>query len=53
MKFCFSLPIHNALALISEVVLYILYSGYFWGGNIFVVFVVERQGTKYLPTKNR
>ena len=28
------------------------YSGYFSGGNNFVVFVVERQTTKYLPTKN-
>ena len=27
------------------------YSGYFSVGNIFVVFVVERQTTKYLPTK--
>ena len=28
------------------------YSGYFSGGNIFLVFVVERRTTKYLPTKN-
>ena len=27
------------------------YSGYFSGGNIFVVFVVERRTTKFLPTK--
>ena len=40
---------------------YIPYSGYFsgggggggvGGGNIFVVFVVEKQTMKYLPTKN-
>ena len=28
----------------------ILYSGYFSGGKIFVVFVVERQTTNFLPT---
>ena len=27
------------------------YSGYFSGGKIFVVFVVERRTTKFLPTK--
>ena len=27
-------------------------AGIFWGGNIFVVFVVERRTTKHLPTKN-
>ena len=35
-----------------ENVSYIPYSGYFSGGNIFVVFVVERRTTKYLPAKN-
>ena len=30
---------------------YIPYSGFFSGGKIFVVFVVEQQTTKYLPTK--
>ena len=33
--------------------IYIPYSGYFSRGNIFVVFVVERRTTKYLPTKKR
>ena len=33
------------------VVLDIPYSGYFLGGKIFVVFVVERQTTNFLPTK--
>ena len=27
------------------------YSGYFSGGKIFMVFVVERRTTKFLPTK--
>ena len=31
--------------------LHVLYSGYFSEGKIFVVFVVERQTTKFLPTK--
>ena len=30
--------------------MYIPYSGYFSGGKIFVVFVVERRNTKFLPT---
>ena len=30
---------------------YLPYSGYFSGGNIFMVFVVGRRTTKYLPTK--
>ena len=30
---------------------YIPYSGFFSRGKIFVVFVVEKQTTKYLPTE--
>ena len=33
-----------------SVIVYIPYSGYFSGDKIFVVFVVEKQTTKYLPT---
>ena len=33
-----------------SVCFHVPYSGYFSRGNIFVVFVVERRTTKYLPT---
>ena len=34
-----------------QIHVYIPYSGYFLGGKIFLVFMVERQTTKFLPTK--
>ena len=43
--------IHGLQSAFYRMCIYILYSGYFSGGKIFVVFVVERQNTKFLPTK--
>ena len=34
-----------------SVCFHVPYSGYFLRGNVFMVFVVERRTTKYLPTK--
>ena len=44
-------PTHPSHPMISSISFEIPYSGYFSGGKIFVVFMVDRRNTKYLPTK--
>ena len=42
---------HYKLCMSGEEIIIIPYSGYYSGGKMFMVFVVERQTTKFLPTK--